>query len=182
MRTKNPESLAVGCRGAHSVAGGAVRVSVGILVAIGQGRTEATQDRVNLRVADLGQAVVRRPAGRNGCETLFHVSTLLFQVALHQGIDRESVVGAEVSALDKMVGERSGAIERPRLESSHELDLVDQPVLERQKTEEQIAIGSDGGHGAASLWAGKGYGGSVPGAGDCGRGTDRVNYPRKARP
>jgi hypothetical protein len=90
---------------------------------------------------------------------------VLFQVALHQGIDHESVFVVEVSALDKMIGERSGAIEHPGLESSHELDLVDQPVLERQKTEEQIAIGSDGGHGAASSWAGTGYGDSVPGAG-----------------
>ena len=38
----------------------AVRARVGVLVAIGKGRAEASQRRVNLRIADLGQALARR--------------------------------------------------------------------------------------------------------------------------
>jgi hypothetical protein len=34
------------------------------------------------------------------------------------------------------------------VEGGHELGLVDQPDLQRQQAEEEVAVGGDGGHGA----------------------------------
>src|SRR5262249_55467615 len=39
-------------------------------------------------------------------------------------------------------------VQGPGLEGGHELDLVDQAVLEGEQAEEQVAIGGDGGQGS----------------------------------
>jgi hypothetical protein len=76
---------------------------------------------------------------------------VLFDVASHEGLDSGSIVGIEVAANDEVVGQGAGLVERPGLEGGHELDLVNQPVLEREESEEQITFGGDGGHGASLL-------------------------------
>ena len=62
---------------------------------------------------------------------------------------------------DKMLGQRPRFLERPGLKGRDELRLVDQPVLQSEQAEEEIAIGIDGGHdcvfperpaGAAGAW------------------------------
>ena len=60
------------------------------------------------------------------------------------------VVGVEVAAADQVVGQRPGLVAGPGLEGGDELALVDQAVLQREQAEEQVAVGGDGGHGAAS--------------------------------
>ena len=42
---------------------------------------------------------------------------------------------------------RPGLVAGPGLEGGDELALVDQPVLQREQAEEQVAVGDDGGHG-----------------------------------
>jgi hypothetical protein len=69
-------------------------------------------------------------------------------VACHQGIDRRSVVGIEVTAVDEVVGQGAGLLECPGLEGGHELDLIDQAVLQREQAEEQVTVGGDGSRGA----------------------------------
>jgi hypothetical protein len=73
---------------------------------------------------------------------------VLLEVAYHEGLDGGSVVGLEVAAADEVVGQGAGPIERPGLEGGHELDLVDQSVLQREQAEEQVTVGGDGAHGA----------------------------------
>ena len=49
----------------------------------------------------------------------------------------------------QVVGQRPALVAGPGLEGGDELPLVDHAVLECEQTEEQVAIGGDGGHGAA---------------------------------
>ena len=44
------------------------------------------------------------------------------------------------AAVDEVIGQRPVFLERPGLEGGDELDLVDQPVLQRQQAEEQVAV------------------------------------------
>jgi hypothetical protein len=74
---------------------------------------------------------------------------VLLEVVCHQDIDNGPVVGIEVTATDKVVGEGAQLVERPRLERACELALVNEPVLQRQQTEEQVAVGGEGDHGRA---------------------------------
>ena len=57
-------------------------------------------------------------------------------------------IGVEVAATDEVVGEGAGLVERPCLEGGHELAMVNQPVLQREQSEEKVAVG--GGHDKAS--------------------------------
>jgi hypothetical protein len=49
----------------------------------------------------------------------------------------------EMTEGDEMVGQGAGLVEGPGLEGGHELDLVDQAILEGEQSEEQIARGVD---------------------------------------
>src|SRR5262249_7652117 len=49
---------------------------------------------------------------------------------------------------DEVLGQLAGLVASPGLEGGDELDLVDQAVLQREQTEEQVTFGGDGGHGA----------------------------------
>ena len=103
---------------------------------------------VDVGVADAGQALAGRAAGRDGGQALLHVAAVLLEVPCHQGLDGGPVVGVEVAAGDEVVGQGAGLVEGPGLEGGDELALVDQAVLQRQQAEEQVAVGGDGGHGA----------------------------------
>jgi hypothetical protein len=50
-----------------------------------------------------------------------------------------------------VVGQAPGLVERPGLESSHELAVVNQPVLQRQQAEEHVTFGTGAGH-LSILW------------------------------
>src|SRR5207302_964162 len=49
----------------------------------------------------------------------------------------------------EVVGQRPGAVARPGAEGGDELVLVDQAVLQGKQAEEQVALSSDGSHGAS---------------------------------
>jgi hypothetical protein len=89
---------------------------------------------------DASQALAGRSARRDRGEAPLQVAVLL-EIASHQGRDGESIVGIEVAAADEVVGQGAGLVERPGLEGGHELDLVDQPILEGEQSEEQVAVG-----------------------------------------
>ena len=42
--------------------------------------------------------------------------------------------------IDQVIGQRPVFLERPGLKRGDELDLVDQPILQRQQAEEQVAV------------------------------------------
>jgi hypothetical protein len=142
------------------------------------------QRRPDVRVAKPGQALARGAAGWDSAEAPLDIA-VFGDVQLRHRLDDGPLGVIEMTEGEKMISQGPGLIQRPSLERSHELNLVDQPVLECQKTEEEIAISSDGGHGAASLWADTGYGGSVPGAGGLRprrAGSVGLSHERSARP
>ena len=56
---------------------------------------------------------------------------------------------ADVWAADEVIGQGASLVKGPGLEGGHELALVNQPVLQRQQAEEQVAVRGEGGHGEA---------------------------------
>jgi hypothetical protein len=71
-------------------------------------------------------------------------------------------VGVEVTPGDEWVGQAPGFVAGPGLEGSHELDLVDQAVLKREQSEQEMAV-SGGGHDRSPI--GGGRSGDSPGIG-----------------
>ena len=78
-------------------------------------------------------------------------------------------VGVEVAAGDEVVGQAPGLVAGPGLEGGDELALVDQAVLKREQSEEEMAVGG-GGHGVAPIVVGR----SGAGPGLRGRPRDQV--------
>ena len=146
VRPQHAEPLAVAGGRADRVTGGAVDV---LRTELGRARAELGDGGADVGIAELGEALTGGAAGGDGGETPFHVAAVLLDMASHQGIDGGSVVSIEVAATDEVVGEGAGLVERPGLEGGHELDLVDQPVLECKQSEQQVAVGGDAGHGEA---------------------------------
>ena len=73
-----------------------------------------------------------------GGQALLGVAAVFFEMPRDQGIDRRTVVGVEIAAGDEVVGQAGRLSQRPGLEASDELDLVDQAVLEGEDTEKQV--------------------------------------------
>ena len=73
---------------------------------------------------------------------------MALQVERRQRLDGRALVGGQVAAGFQVVGQARGLVERPGLEGGHELDLVDQAVLQGEQSEKEMAVGG-GGHGMA---------------------------------
>ena len=65
---------------------------------------------------------------------------MLLQVQPDHRLDHAALVGIEGAAVDEVIGQRPVFLERPGLKPGDELDLVDQPILQRQQAEEQVAV------------------------------------------
>ena len=141
MGPEDPEALAVAGGGPDGVAGRAVGVALGARGDLGEGVFD-------VGVADSGERLARRASGGDRGEAQLHVPAVLLEVAYHEGLDGRAVVGIEVAATGEVVGQGAGLVQGPGLEGGHELDLVDQAVLQGEQAEEQVAIGGEGGHGA----------------------------------
>jgi hypothetical protein len=85
---------------------------------------------LDLGVADLGQALAGRATGGERGQAPLHVAPVLLDVACHEGLDRGSVVGIEVAAVDEVIGQGAGLLERPGLEGGDELGLVTERCIE----------------------------------------------------
>src|SRR6516162_10245009 len=103
-------------------------------------------ERLEVRSASASGSIAVGPAG--SCATT-PVRSGSPMAASHEGLDRGSVVGLEVTATDEVVGQGAGLVQRPGLEGGHELTLVNQPDLQREQAKEQVAISGEGGHGEA---------------------------------
>src|SRR5262249_44827524 len=76
-------------------------------------------------------------------------------------LDGQAVVGVDVAAGDEVIGQGPYPVAGPGLEGGDELDLVDQPVLERKQAEEEMV---GGGHvGLRGSRMAKGIPASSPG-------------------
>ncbi len=144
MRPEDAEPLAVAGGRADGVRCRAVRVAI---VGRAVRRGDVAERRLDLRVADPRQALSRRIAGRNRGEALLHVAAMGFQVNRSQRFQQRPLGGGEVASGFQVVGQAPGLLERPGLEGGHKLALVDDPVLQREQSEEEMAIGGD--HGEA---------------------------------
>ncbi len=102
----------------------------------------------DLGVVEPGQAAPRRAGGGEGGEALPRVAAVLSQVQADHRLDAGLLVGVEVAAGGEVLGQGPGLVASPGLESGDELALVDQADLEGEQAEEQVAVGSAGGHGA----------------------------------
>ena len=64
----------------------------------------------------------------------------------HHRLDRGPSIGVQVAAVDQVFGHRAALVATPGPEGGDELGLIDQAVLEREQSEEEVAVGV-GGHG-----------------------------------
>ena len=81
---------------------------------------------------------MERPAGI-AARLRSALAAVPLQVAGDEGLDGLAVAGVEVARGDQVLGQRPGLVARPGLEGGDELALVDQPVLEGEQAEEQVA-------------------------------------------
>ena len=110
--------------------------------------------RLDLGVAEPGQALAGRPAGGDGGQALLDVAAVLLEVQGDDRFEAGAGVGVEVAAGDEVVGQAPGLVAGPGLEGGDELALVDQAVLKREQSEEEMAVGG-GGHGMAPIVGGR---------------------------
>jgi hypothetical protein len=99
---------------------------------------------------------------------------------LGQRIQQRLLGARQVAAGFEVIGQAPGLVAGPGLEGGDELALVDQAVLEREQTEEEMSVGG-GGHGKSPIVGGRSGGSPSLGAGPgiASRGSD---YRRSAMP
>ena len=139
---EDAESLAVAGGGAEGVGGGAF----GVVVAVAVGAEDAADERrVDLRVADGGEAPPDRRPDPDGGEALLRVAAVLLEVLGGQRLDQPALLDVEMAEGLEVVVQGPGLVAGPGVEGGHELGLVDQADLEGQQAEEEVAVGV-GGH------------------------------------
>ena len=111
-------------------------------------RADVAERGLDVRVAELRQALAgRRPAGT--AARLFSTSPpWASRWTLGQRLQQRPLGRRQVAPGFQVVGQAPGLVERPGLERGHELALVDDPVLKREQSEQEMAVGG-GGHGEA---------------------------------
>src|SRR5262249_11357309 len=140
VRAQDAKALAVACRGADGI-------SSRPIVALGRARAEVHKRGLDLGIAERGELLAGRAADGDSGKALFDIAAVLLQVERHHRLDRGPLVGVEIAAVDEVVGQWAGLVERPRLKSGDEPTLVNQAVLQGKQAKKQVAIGSFGGHG-----------------------------------
>jgi hypothetical protein len=146
VRPEDTEPLAVAGGRAHGIRGGAV--GVGLAILLGRSGSDMTQGALDVGVAELSQALSSRTADRDGRQTLLDV-TVLRDVEVRHSLDDGPLRTGQMTEGDEMFGKGADLVEGPGLEGGHELGLVDQPVLQGEQSEQKVAVGGDGGHGAS---------------------------------
>ena len=135
MGPQDAEPQAVGGGGADGVAGRAVGVGVGAGAEPGEGLLDRGVAQRRERLAGGG------PGGDGGKAPL--EITVFGDVQVRHRLDHGPLGVVEMTEGEEMVGQGPGLVQRPGLESGHELDLVDQPVLKREQSEEEMAVSGD---------------------------------------
>jgi hypothetical protein len=180
MGPQHPEPLAVAGGRAHRVGGGTVRVSL----LLGRARADLSERGVDLRVTELSQALAGGRADAEGGQAPLGVAAVAPEVLEDQSLHQGQAVGRQGALLGQDRGHGSVSGLGPGMEGSHELSLVDQPGLERQQAEEEVARGVGVGHVMGLLDVGPGRGHSVPDEESrrSGRDPHRLDYRRTDHP
>ena len=71
-------------------------------------------------------------------------------VPVHQSLDGRTIKSVEVAAGFLVLGQALRLVAGPGLERGDELAVVDQPVLKREQSEQEMAVGG-GGHDMAPI-------------------------------
>ena len=64
---------------------------------------------------------------------------MLLEVEVDQRLHRGALVGVQVAVGHEVIGHGPGLVAGPGLEGGDELALLDQPDLQREQSEEQVA-------------------------------------------
>jgi len=99
------------------------------------------QGAIDLRIADLGQALARRRSGMERGQRLLGVAPVLLDVQGRKRLDRGALRVVEFAAHHQVISQWSGLIPCARMERREELRLVDQSSLKGQKSKEQMTVG-----------------------------------------
>ena len=138
MWAQDAEPAGVSRRPAGGIARGAARFghrrSRGAGAKVGHGCLE-------VRVGNPIKALARGGVGRYGCEALIQIAAVLPQMQGDHRLDPGPLLGVEVAQRDEMLAQGAGLVARPGLDGGNEPRLVDQPVLQRQESEEEITVG-----------------------------------------
>jgi hypothetical protein len=135
---QHAESQPVGGGGADGVA----RSAVGIVAGLDAGRAQMGERGLDLAIGQANQTLASGTACVQSRQALLHIAAMSLEVPRHQRLDGGAVLVVQVSSRGQVVGQALGPIERPGLERGHELDLVDDAVLEREQSKEEMAVGS----------------------------------------
>ena len=92
-----------------------------------------------------GQAGAGGAVGGDRGQALLDVAAVLLEMLGRHALEEAALDGVQVAARTKVVGKAAQLVERPRLEGSDELALVDDARLKREQAEEEMAVGG-GGH------------------------------------
>ena len=143
---KQAKPLAVRSSRPDRVAGRAVGAFAGL------GRRQAGMgDRgIERRITESTQAFPGRSAQADGRQALLRIAAVLHEMSRRQGLDRDAIGVVQVTASRQMVGQRPGLVASPGLEGGDELGLVDEPDLQRDQANEEVAV-RGGGHGVAPI-------------------------------
>jgi hypothetical protein len=116
--------------------------------------------------------------GGDGGQALLHVATVRFQMNLGQPVQQRFLGARQVAAGFEVIGQALGLVAGPCLKGEHELALVDQAVLKREQSEQEMAV-SGGGHDRFPIVVGRS--GESPGIG-AGPGVEspRLDYRKSA--
>ncbi len=136
--------------------------------------------RLDLGLAQLRQAGAGGAVGGHDGQALLDVAAVPCEMPRRQRLDGGAVFVVQVAACLQMVGQAPGLVAGPCLEGGHELALVDQAVLEREQSEEEMAVGG-GSHGTAPNSGGRSGAGPSLGAGP-GITSHRADYCNSAMP
>jgi hypothetical protein len=75
------------------------------------------------------------------------------EVLAHQHADQGVVLGRERPAVEQDVAEGAGAVGRPVVEGGDQVGRVDEPVLQGQHGEQEVAVDVEVGHGGGPVYA-----------------------------
>ena len=119
MRPQDAKSLAQGRGRAQRIVGCAIGVEIG--VGFRQAGAETCQGGVERWVVDFGQLVAGGVAGSDRCQAQLQVTTVLFQMPLHQGLDSRPVIRVQSLEGEEVACQVPGLVQRPCLKCGDEL-------------------------------------------------------------
>ncbi len=129
------EPLALGGGGARGEAGGAVGIFAGASV----GRAKVGERGFHIGIVDAVQALAGRAADGDRGQAPRCIAPVPGEMGTSQAFQKRPMRRVEVSQGDEMFGKGPGFVAGPRMERGDQLPLVDQAVLKREQSEEEVA-------------------------------------------